>query len=142
MERRRIAALLGAAALAGSLAAPVSAAAAPVTIDLHVDFSLGETFEAEGFCPSGEAESFGHHIVGNGRATVFHLYKTLACDDGSGTLTIHLSAAAVFGKSGTIGGWNVVSGTGDYEDARGGGHIVGTAFAGGVDDLYTGTLTR
>ncbi len=142
MNRRHFATFIGAIALALSVAAPASAAAAPVRIDLHVDFSTGETFTADGFCASGEALSFGHHVVGNGRAAVFHLYKTFTCDDGSGSLTIHLSAAAVFGMSGTIGGWNVVGGTGDYARVRGGGHIVGTAFDGGIDDVYTGTLTH
>lgn len=44
--------------------------------------------------------------------------------------------------TGTIGGWTVVSGTGDYAGIRGGGHIVGTAFDGGIDDHYTGKLTN
>jgi hypothetical protein len=125
-----------------ALSAPVAAAAEPVRIDLHADFAEGETFTADGFCASGTAESFGFHQAGMGRATTFHLFKTLTCDDGSGSLTIRVNAAAVDGFGGTVGGWNVVSGTGEYADARGGGHIVGTAFDGGIDDLYTGRLTN
>jgi hypothetical protein len=139
--RRTITTFIGTSLLALAVAAPASAAATPVRIDLHVDFEAGETFTAEGFCPSGEAESFGHHIVGAGRAATFHLFKTLTCDDGSGTLTIRVEASGVFGMPGTIGGWNVVAGTGDYEGVRGGGHIVGIGFEGGIDDLYTGRLT-
>jgi hypothetical protein len=113
-----------------------------VTIDIHVDFTIGETFTAEGICPSGDAFSYGHHVVGNGRATTFHLFKDLVCDDGSGTITIRVEASAVFGMPGTIGGWNVVSGTGDYGRVGGGGHIVGIGFDGGIDDHYTGELTN
>jgi hypothetical protein len=133
-------------AIAGVLAllaaAPVSASATSVTIDIHINFTTGETFTADGICPSGEAFSYGHHVVGNGRATVFHLFKDLVCDDGSGTITIRIDASAVFGMPGTIGGWNVVSGTGDYAGIGGGGHIVGIAFPGGIDDHYTGMLTN
>jgi len=141
MRLRRLGALLATGTLALALAAPVSASAESVRIDLHVDFASGETFTAEGFCPSGEAESFGFHQAGVGRATTFHLFKTLTCDDGSGSLTIRVEASFVFGTSGTIGGWSVVGGTGDYADTRGGGRIVGTSFEGGIDDLYTGRLT-
>ena len=134
--------ILGSLLITLALAAPTSAATSDVRIPLHVDFATGETFTgASGFCPSGDAESFGFHIVGAGRATTFHLFKTLTCDDGSGTLTIRVNAVGVFGTSGTIGGWNVLSGTGDYASTRGGGQIVGTAFEGGIDDLYTGRLT-
>lgn len=142
MRFRRVISVLWAALLALAIASPAAAAAEPVTIDLHVDFASGETFTAEGFCPSGTAESFGHLIVGAGRATTFHLFKTLTCDDGSGTLTIRVNAAGVFGFPGTIGGWNVVGGSGDYAATRGGGHIVGTGFDGGIDDHYTGRLNQ
>lgn len=134
---------LGAAILAAVvLSAPVSASAAePVEIDLHVVFGGSETFDATGFCPSGTAESFGFHQAGRGRATTFHLFKTLTCDDGSGTLTIRVEASLVFGTPGTTGGWSVVDGTGEYAGTRGGGMIVGTNFDGGIDDHYTGRLS-
>ena len=142
MRHRVTRSLVATALLALVTAAPAAAAAArSVTIDIHVDFTLGETFTASGICPVGEAFSYGHHVTGNGRATVFHLYKDLVCEDGSGTITIRVDASAVFGMSGTVGGWNVVSGTGDYAGLRGGGRIVGTAFDGGIDDHYTGKLT-
>jgi len=125
------------------LSAPVSASAAePVQIDLHVVFGGSETFSATGICASGTAQSFGFQQAGQGRATTFHLYKALICDDGSGTLTIRVEARLVFGSPGTVGGWSVVNGTGDYAGAHGGGMIVGTSFDGGIDDVYTGTLSR
>ena len=140
MHFRRVMTVVSTAVVLLALAAP-AAAVEPVTIDLHVDFASGETFTADGFCASGTAESFGVKIVGAGRATTFHLFKTLTCDDGSGTLTIRVSAVNVFGFPGTVGGWNVVSGTGDYAATHGGGHIVGIGFDGGIDDHYTGRLT-
>ncbi len=142
MRNRRPATLLAAGALALAIAAPAAASAEPVRIDLHVDFAAGETFTASGFCPSGEAESFGFLLAGQGRARTFHLFKELTCADGSGSLIIRVQAAAVFGMPGTIGGWSVVGGTGDYVTTRGGGLIVGTNFDGGIDDVYTGRLTN
>lgn len=125
------------------LSAPASASTAePVQIDLHVVFGGSETFSTTGICPSGTAQSFGFQQAGQGRATTFHLYKTLICDDGSGTLTIRVEARLVFGSPGTVGGWSVVNGTGDYAGAHGGGMIVGTSFDGGINDVYTGMLSR
>jgi hypothetical protein len=143
MRHRRAGTLVTAALASLALAGAASAASAqPVRIDLHVDFETGvETFTATGFCPEGTAESFGFHQGGVGRATTFHLFKTLTCEDGSGTLTIRVEASAVFGFGGTIGGWSVVGGTGDYASTEGGGRIVGTGFDGGIDDVYTGRLT-
>jgi hypothetical protein len=142
--RHRISALLAGALLVLVLAAPASAATTPVTIDLHVLFEPStETFTAEGICPSGTAASFGFHGAGAGRATTFHLFKTLTCADGSGTITISVQAASIFGMGGTTGGWRVVSGTGtgDYAGISGGGRIVGTGFDGGIDDHYTGRIS-
>jgi hypothetical protein len=141
MRLRPRAALIAAPILALALAPAAQAATTPVEIDIHIVFDEGELFTASGICPSGEAFSYGHLIVGNGRATTFHLFKDLVCDDGSGTLTIRVDASFVNGTAGTIGGWNVVGGTGDWAGVSGGGKIVGLAFDGGIDDHYTGKLT-
>ena len=143
MHLRRIGSLLVATLLVLALAPAASAGSSKVEIDLHVDFENGETFTASGFCESGEAVTYNFKQVAfNGRATTFHLFKDLICDDGSGILTIRVEASAVFGFEGTIGGWNVVGGTDDYAGTRGGGSIVGIAFDGGLDDHYTGRLTN
>jgi hypothetical protein len=142
MRVRRIGSLLAASMLVLAPAPTASAASSSVEVDLHIDFATGETFTASGFCPAGEAVTYNFMQVGfRGRATTFHLYKDLICDDGSGILTIRVEASAVFGFPGTIGGWNVVGGTGDYAEVRGGGSIVGIGFDGGLDDHYTGRLT-
>jgi hypothetical protein len=145
--RHRATAAVVAALLAVVMAVPVTAAPAqPVQIDLHVVFldngGSMETFTADGLCESGTTESFGFHQAGRGRATTFHLFKTLTCDGTGDTLTIRVEVAFVFGTTGTIGGWNVVDGTGDFERTRGGGSIVGVSFEGGIDDTYTGFLTQ
>ena len=142
MGPRRFRRVVVAIVAALALTSPASAATAePVQIDLNVVFGSPETFTATGFCPAGTAESFGFLQAGQGRATTFHLFKTLTCDDRSGTLTIRVEAGLVIGTPGTIGGWNVVEGTGDYARTRGGGMIVGTSFDGGIDDVYTGMLS-
>ena len=137
----RIGSLLVASLLMLALAPAASAASSQVEIDIHIDFATGETFTAS-FCESGEAVTYNFKQVGRGRATTFHLYKDLICDDGSGILTIRVEASFVDGFGGTIGGWNVVGGTGDFASVRGGGSIVGIGFDGGLDDHYPGRLTN
>jgi hypothetical protein len=79
--------------------------------------------------------------MGRGVGT-FHLIKTLTCDDGSGTFQILVNAAAAPSSPGTLGGFAVVGGTGDYAGLRGAGSLVGTGKDGGIVDVYTGTLTN
>jgi hypothetical protein len=138
--------LIGALALA---LAPVASAAPPVTtINLHVVFGATETFTATGgvVCASGVAVSDPVFIEGGGSKgrgiLTFHLIKTLTCDDRSGTFQIKVEAANPFTSPGTIGGFTVVGGTGAYATLQGGGSLVGFGFDGGVDDVYTGRLSR
>jgi hypothetical protein len=141
--RHRIASFVGMCLLGLVLAAPASASTTAVSIDLHGIFETGvETFTATGLCPSGTAGSFGFHMAGNGRATTFHLYKTLTCTGTADSITIRVEASSVFGTGGTTGGWNVVSGTGIYEGIHGGGSLIGIGFEGGIDDQYVGRLTN
>jgi hypothetical protein len=142
MKIRSRIAVVAAAIMVLALAPSASAATSPVEINIHIVFNDSEQFTADGICPSGEAFSYGFHIVGRGRAQTFHLFKDLVCDDGSGVLTIRVDAAFVAGTPGTVGGWNVVGGAGDWAGVHGGGHIVATAFDGGIDDHYTGRLTN
>ena len=101
-----------------------------------------ETFTATGsiLCPSGTATTDFHHFGGGGAAGSFHLTKTLVCADGSGSFTIGVNAATVFGWPTDQGGWFVVGGTGDYENLRGGGNLVGTYIPNGIIDVYTGVV--
>jgi hypothetical protein len=142
--RPRITALaVGVIAALAVAAAPASAAGGAVRITLDVNFGTGvEQFTASGaFCPAGDAESFDSWATGRG-ATVFHVTKVFACEDGSGTLTIDLDAAFIGVKGGTIGGWHVTGGTGDYARATGGGQIVGIGSPKGIVDTYSGIVRR
>jgi hypothetical protein len=122
--------------------APISAIAAGHTTITLNSLSSGETFTATGgvICASGTATTDFDHFGGGPVAGSFHLTKTLTCTDGSGTITIRVNAATVFGSPTDQGGWAVVSGTGDYTSLSGGGNVVGTYVADGIIDLYTGVL--
>ncbi len=130
------------------LVAPMASAAAPPTTVLTIDvqFESGETFTATGgvICDSGTAVTDPVFVAGFGRmgrgVGTFHLIKTLTCDDGSGTFQILVNAATAPSSPGTLGGFAVVGGTGDYAGLRGAGSLVGTGTDGGITDVYTGTL--
>ena len=76
--------------------------------------------------------------------SLFHLYKTFTCDDGSGTFTIKVQAKALPGAPTDSGGFAVTDGTGDFENLHGGGKLVGdrTAYPNGIIDVYTGVLMK
>lgn len=125
-----------------------TAAAAGQTVITLNSLSSGETFTATGgvVCPSGTATTdfrkFGGSVTGAGAAGSFHLTKTLVCTDGSGSFTIEVDAATVFGSPGDQGGWGVLSGTGAYATLSGGGNLVGTYVTDGIIDTYTGSLRK
>jgi hypothetical protein len=136
---------IAAAAILLLLAVTPAFAGAPGRTTITLDsFTSGETFTATGgvICASGTATTDFDHFGGSGnsRAGSFHLTKTLVCDDDSGTFTIAVNAATVFGSPGDQGGWAVLSGTGDYTGLNGGGNLVGTYVEDGIIDLYTGVL--
>ena len=130
------------------LVAPMASAAAPPTTVITIDvvFDVAETFTATGgvICDSGTAVTDPVFVAGFGRmgrgVGTFHLVKTLTCDDGSGTFKLLVDAAAAPSSPGTLGGFAVGRGTGDYTGLRGGGSLVGTATDGGIIDVYTGNL--
>ena len=149
MRAARIGALIG---MLGALIVAPSVAAAPptvTTISIHIVFGdpATETFTTTGglLCPSGTAVSDPFFQTFGGPANTgvftFHLVKTLTCTDGTGTFKLLVDAAANRTSPGTIGGFAAGQGTGDYAGLHGGGRLVGTAFDGGLDDLYTGRLT-
>jgi len=137
-------------ALAGSvllmvISAVSAVAATRTTITIDVNDETGiETFWTSGgaLCASGLATTDFDHFGGGWRAGSFHLTKTLDCEDGSGTFTIKVDAAVVFGSPTDQGGWSVVGGTGDYVGLHGGGNLVGTYVETGIIDVYTGVVTR
>jgi hypothetical protein len=143
MSRRpfRSLAVVGSIAAVLLLAAPASAATKTV---ITLDSVATETFTATGgvVCGSGTATTDFDHFGGSGHSAAgsFHLTKTLVCDDGSGSFTIVVNAATVFGSPGDQGGWAVLSGTGQYATLSGGGKLVGTYVPDGIIDVYSGSL--
>jgi hypothetical protein len=147
MRARQIGLTLG--LLGTLLVAPTASAAPPITvITIDVNFTTGETFTATGgvVCPSGVAVTDPVFAAGGGRqgrgVFTFHLTKTLTCDDGSGTFGVLVDAATAPTSPGTIGGFAVVGGTGDYSGLHGAGSLVGTGRPDGILDVYTGRLAN
>ena len=60
------------------------------------------------------------------------------CDDGE--FVLKLQVRRRFDGSGTTFNWNVVSGTGAYENLRGAGRGIGTPLGDGVLDTHEGGL--
>jgi hypothetical protein len=137
--------------LVALLVAPTASAAAPPVTVLQIDIVFGtvttEDFTATGgvLCASGTAVTdpvFAAGFGSKGRGVgSFHLIKTLTCDDGSGTFQILVDASTAPSSPGTLGGFSVVGGTGDYAGLRGAGSLVGTNTGNGIIDVYTGRLT-
>jgi len=93
-------------------------------------------------CASGTTsnDTFGTGFQSN-RGVIFHVRKTITCNDGSGTFTLQLQARAGFNVGDmTFGPWIVLSGAGDYAGPRGQGTVTGTSVPGGVIDVYEGWL--
>ncbi len=132
------------------LVAPIASAAASPTTVLTIDvvFDVSEDFTATGgvICESGTAVTDPVFAAGFGRmgrgAGTFHLIKTLTCDDDSGTFQIRVNAGSSPNSAGTVGGFTIVGGTGDYTGLHGGGSLVGTSTDGGIIDVYTGKLSN
>ncbi len=141
MSRHRAFGIVGATILLVMAIGPAgTSAAGGTTITLT---SLGvETFTATGgvICPSGTATTDFHKLAGGPVAGSFHLTKTLVCENRSGSFTIAVNAATVFGSPTDKGGWAVLGGTGAYATLHGGGKVVGTYVPGGIIDLYTGAV--
>ena len=146
---RRTITVCGALIALALSAAPVGAVtAATATINVHSTFDGAPgTFTADSdlLCDSGTTTD-STLIAGNGRAITFHNLKTFDCADDSGTFTLRLEAKVMPCSSTTTGVWSVAGGTGDYEDLRGTGSLIGSYFpndacdAEGIDDQLVGTV--
>ena len=114
-------------------------------------FTVVEQFEPESgvftsdgsvVCASGTTSNntFGSGFQSD-RGVIFHVRKTITCDDGTGTFILQLQARLGFNVGDmTFGPWVVLSGTGRYENLHGAGTVTGTQTEGGVTDHYVGWL--
>jgi hypothetical protein len=134
------------AILAAGLGVP--AAAAPpqsTTFTVVEQFDLGTgVFASDGsvVCASGTTsnDTFGSGFQSD-RGGIFHVRKTITCNDGSGTFTLLIQARVGINVGNmAYGPWVVLSGTGDYADLHGRGIVTGTPVPGGISDLYVGWL--
>ena len=144
MTRFALAAVLAVASL--FVAAPALAARPQQTTFKVIEFFDGSpgVFTSDGsiVCATGTTsnDTFATGFPSD-RGALFHVRKTITCDDGSGTFVLQIQAQTGFRADGTLGPWVVLSGTGDYEDLRGTGSVVGTFFPGGISDVYAGWLS-
>jgi len=134
------------------LAAVVAVVPAVASPPQTTTFTVVEQFETETgvftsdgsvVCASGTTsnEAFASGFQSD-RGLIFHVRKTITCDDGSGTFTLLIQARLGFngGFEATSGTWVVLSGTGDYTTLRGQGTVIGTEMESGVSDAYEGWL--
>jgi hypothetical protein len=138
-----------AGAIVAALLAVGPAAAGPpqpatFTVDEVFDPPSG-VFSSDGsiVCASGTTSNltFGSGFQSN-RGIIFHVRKTITCDDGSGTFTLQLQARGGFNVGDvTYGPWTVLSGTGDYATLHGAGTVTGTQSPNAVHDAYVGWLS-
>jgi hypothetical protein len=103
-------------------------------------FAEGPAVEAGLICAEGETldlETFGTGWQGD-RGINFHARKLLTCSDGSGDFILNMQVRVDI--KGDNANWNVLEGTGNYEELRGAGKMVGYFMEWGVLDVYTGKL--
>jgi hypothetical protein len=143
---------IGSTVLALGVLAAVAPAtlAAPTTTTITIVIDFGdpdEPFTTTGglLCDEGIAVTDPVFVAGGGRqgrgTFTFHLVKTLTCADGSGTFQLLVNAANAPTSPGTVGGFAVVGGTGDYAGLRGAGALVGVGTDVGITDHYEGNLS-
>ena len=139
------------AVLTLALALPAGATK-PTGVDIAVETSLlgdPSTFVASGpavddglICSDGDIVDESGKVTGFSRNGFnFQGVKHFTCADGTGEFFVNLQARIDFRK-GTTFRWNVLRGTGDYEDLHGAGRGVGLELCGEncVLDLYEGGL--
>jgi hypothetical protein len=144
--------LAAVAPLALTLAIVPAGATPPTDVSIEVESSfLGapSPFVASGpavddgvVCAEGTVVDASVNVAGfSNNGFNFQGIKHFTCDDGSGEFFVNLQARIDFRK-GTTFNWNVLSGTGDYEDLHGAGSGVGLDICGPdcVFDVYAGGL--
>ena len=140
--------IVAAAVIAAAIGALPAIAAPPqpttFTVEEQFDPPVTGVFASDGsiVCASGTTSNntFATSFQSD-RGIIFHVRKTITCDDGSGTFTLQIQARLGFNVGGvTYGPWVVLSGTGDYVKLHGQGTVTGTQSPGAVSDAYVGWL--
>ncbi len=127
------------------------AATTPDRVQIEVTTSYGDPspFVATGpavdqglICAAGiVVEDFGQATGFSQNGFNFQGVKHFICADGSGEFFVNLQARIDYSR-GTTFNWNVLSGTGDYEDLHGAGSGIGLYICGPecVLDIYGGKV--
>ena len=130
-----------AATCAAALAAAITATTAPaqaadsVHITAHEVFGGTSTFTSNiAGCTSGNVYTVGDQVHGGPWFGKFNGFKIFECA-GGGRFVVRLSA--MFDDTGSTGTWAFIGGVGGL---AGGGTLVGTPAAGGITDVYDGTV--
>lgn len=114
-----------------------------ITIDIVFGPPTVETFTADGVIGcSGTAVSSDFRGTGANGAATYHLVKTLTCSKGSFQMSVEAGQSP--NRNGTIGGFTILGGTGEFANLKGAGSLIATGNpAPGVNlrDVYTGRLT-
>lgn len=150
---RLVAGMLLAVGLVGT-GAPAQAAP-PTSVDFTVEEALPVvtpgTFSGADIpgCPSGTVDTTSATATPLGSKTRFSGTKVIDCG-ASGTITIEFRATSAPCWSEAVGRWKIVSGTGSYASAKGGGALIGSYTLGagagdfctndGIDDRYIGKI--
>ncbi len=152
--RRRRTRRLGAIAALGTALALVPAvpteAATTTWVDVTVEETLavttGTVIADTGLgCAGGTVTTGPVTERTRGEVTRFSGTKEFDCGGGD-TLSISFRVRVRGCADRAVGGWRVTGGTGSFEDARGGGFLVGTYTGGdactatGIDDRYRGVI--
>ncbi len=151
MRRPRLVALL-ALVMVMAIGAPGGASSPPTDVNIAVETSLlgaPSPFAASGpavddglICGEGIVVDYSGKVTGfSPTGFNFQGIKQFICDDGSGDFFVNLQARIDFRK-GTTFSWNVLAGTGAYEDLHGAGTGVGLETCGPdcILDVYQGGL--
>lgn len=134
-------------------AAPAAASSPPLDVDFEVPTVIpeeGQTFgpftatgpavDAGLICESGSTIDVFFKVSGFQSQTGinFQDIKRFTCDDGSGEFFVKLQVR--LDRKGDNFNWNIVGGTGAYENLHGTGSGIGLPIPDGVLDLYDGKL--
>lgn len=156
MTKRLMLAVLVVAALAVGAPMGTAGATPPADIEMVVDTIIGPfgggsgPFTAFGpavddglFCDSGFTYDRSGKAApapnGNAQGVNIQVFKVFECGDGSGTITAKLQVR--INRNGNNFHWNIVEGTGGYEDLHGTGSGFGIFNGpGDITDVFSGGL--
>ena len=129
-----------------------ASATTPIDVEIVVETSLlgaAGPFVASGpavddglICDTGEVFDSSGKVSGvSPQGYNFQGIKQFICDDGSGEFLVNVQARIDLSR-GTTFNWNVLGGTGDYEDLHGAGSGVALSICGSncVLDVYDGSI--